>query len=62
MSAKLIEKARTNRLAALQHVAVRKSKLVSLNDFRDGSKHKSTDPTVGFVSSRAAIEDGTVAA
>ena len=36
MSAKLIEKARTNRLAALQHVAVRKSKLVSLNDFFDG--------------------------
>lgn len=60
MNATLIEKARTNRLAALEHVSIRKSKLVSLNDFRDDSKHKSTSPA--FVSTRAALEDGTIAA
>ena len=61
MSAKLTEKARANRLAALEHVAIRKSKLVSLPDFRDTSKQR-TSPAIGFVSSRAALEDGTIAA
>ncbi|MEL6642427.1 MAG: hypothetical protein AAFQ79_00720 [Pseudomonadota bacterium] len=61
MIAKLTEKARANRLAALQHVAVRKSKLVSLSDFRGSSKHTSTSPVVGFVSSRS-VEDSTIAA
>lgn len=62
MTASLIEKARANRVAALAHLAERKSNLVSLNDFRDAAARKAAQPVVGFVSSRSLAEDERIAA
>ncbi len=53
MNADLIKKARENRKAALEYVAVRRSKLVSLSEFRTRER-KPSGPLMGFVSTRAA--------
>lgn len=62
MSVSFIAKAKANRLAALDHILVRKSKLVSLHDFRGGAQSRANTPLKGFLSSRAAVEDGHIAA
>jgi hypothetical protein len=57
-----IAKARANRLAALEHITDRKSKLISLNDFRSATTIGQNAPVMGFVSTRAAVEDNKFAA
>ncbi|MEM1064328.1 MAG: hypothetical protein AAF771_05550 [Pseudomonadota bacterium] len=53
MTADLTQKARENRKAALEYVAVRRSKLVSLSEFRTRERTVSR-PLMGFVSTRAS--------
>lgn len=61
MKKTMIEKARSNRNAALEYVEVQRAKLMLLTGFRDAGPRRAPFPTFGFSSSRTASPEAVAA-